>query len=233
MPPALDVLIASCMSHPTVSGYAENESLYYPPNLPLTATLELANHPILDAVRNSLFPNLPVGHHLTVVRDKLELWPKGNGLVVQGRAVDKRVATILVTLPVKFRGGALLIRSADRHEEKFYGRSGKENNQLEWTAFLSDCDYEVQTVRSGCRVTISYAVQLKSFGPGNPQQQEPLITPSDRLLDTLSPVLEMSRKRNIAFHLTSDYGVNPGEVLAGSLVPSVRVHVSAAVVPFR
>ena len=218
MPPALDVLIASCLSHPTVSEY-ENESLYYPPNLPLTATLELANHPILDAVRNTLFPSLPVGHYLTAVRDKLELWPKGNGLVVQNRPLDNRVATILVTLPVKFRGGSLLVRSTDRHEEKFYGRGGK-GGDLEWTAFMSDCEYEIQPVRSGCRLTISYAVQLKSFGPAG-IQPDPLITPSDYFLDLLSPVLNLSRGRKIAFYLTAEYGVNPGDVLAESLVPNV------------
>ena len=220
MPPALDVLIASCLSHPTVSGYAENESLYYPPNLPLTATIELANHPILDAVRNSLFPALPVGHYLTAVRDKLELWPKGNGLVVQSRPLDNRVATVLITLPVKFKGGSLVVRSADALEEKFIGR-GHKAADIEWEAFMSDCEYEVQSVRSGCRLTISYAVQLKSFGTG--LQPDPLIAPSDHFLEILSPVLVMSRGRTIAFHLTSEYGVNPGEVLAESLVPNVRL----------
>ncbi|KAH9929112.1 uncharacterized protein BXZ73DRAFT_90526 [Epithele typhae] len=220
MPPALDMLIASCLSHPTADGYAENESLYFPPTLPLTATLELANHPILDAVRNSLFHSLPVGHFLTVVRDKLEIWPKGNGLVVQARAPDSRVATILVTLPVKFRGGSLLVRSTEGREEKFYGRGGK-GADLEWTALIAGCEYEVQPVRAGARITLAYAVHLKSFGTAG-IQPDPLITPSDQFLDMLSPVLNASRGRKIAFYLTADYGVNPGEVVAESLVPSLK-----------
>ncbi|KAH9854550.1 hypothetical protein C2E23DRAFT_867173 [Lenzites betulinus] len=220
MPPALDVLIASCIPHPAASGYAENESLFYPPSLPLTATLELANHPILEAVRNTLFPALPVGHYLTAVRDKLEIWPKGNGITVQTRPLDNRVATVIVTLPVKFRGGTLVVRSLDGMEEKFYGRGGK-GVDLEWAAFLSDCDYEIQPVRSGCRVTISYAVQVKSFGPAG-VQPDPLINPSDQFLDLLSPVLNMSRGRRIAFYLTGEYGVNPGDVLAESLVPNLK-----------
>ncbi|OSD01068.1 hypothetical protein PYCCODRAFT_1413425 [Trametes coccinea BRFM310] len=220
MPPALDTLIAACLPHPSASGYAENETLFYPPSLPLTATLELANHPILEAVRNTLFPALPVGHYLTAVRDKLELWPKGNAITVQSRPLDNRVATVLVTLPVRFRGGSLVVRSVDGMEEKFYGRGGK-GADLEWAAFLSDCDYEIQPVRSGCRMTISYAVQVKSFGPAG-IQPDPLITPSDRFLDLLSPVLNMSRGRRIAFYLTGEYGVNPGEVLAESLVPTLK-----------
>ena len=219
MPPALDMLISSCLPHPSMNGYAENDTLYYPPNLPLTATLELANHPILDAVRNTLFPALPVGHYLTAIRDKLEIWPKGNAITVQSRPLDNRVATILVTLPVKFRGGSLVVRNPAGAEERYYGRGGK-SGDMEWTAFMSDCDYEIQPVRSGCRITISYAVQLKSFGPAG-LQPDPLITPSDQFLDMLSPVLNMSRGRRIAFYLTGEYGVNPGEVLAESLVPSV------------
>ncbi|KAI0752755.1 hypothetical protein C8Q80DRAFT_1303029 [Daedaleopsis nitida] len=210
MPPALDMLISSCLPHPTMNGYAENETLFYPPTLPLTATLELANHPILDAVRNTLFPALPVGHYLTAIRDKLEIWPKGNGVTVQSRPLDNRVATILVTLPV----------NPDGAEERFYGRGGK-GGDLEWTAFLSDCDYEIQPVRSGCRMTISYAVQVKSFGPAG-IQPDPLISPSDQFLDMLSPVLNLSRGRTIAFYLTGEYGVNPGEVLAESLVPNLK-----------
>ncbi|KAI0649899.1 hypothetical protein C8Q79DRAFT_997888 [Trametes meyenii] len=220
MPPALDVLIASCLPHPSASGYAENETLFYPPGLPLTATLELANHPILEAVRNTLFPALPVGHYLTAIRDKLEIWPKGNGITIQSRPLDNRVATVLVTLPVKFRGGSLVVRSLDGMEEKFYGRGGK-GGDLEWAAFMSDCDYEIQPVRSGCRITISYAVQVKSFGPAG-IQPDPLINPSDHFLDLLSPVLNMSRGRRIAFYLTGEYGVNPGEVLAESLVPNLK-----------
>lgn len=228
MPPALDVLIAACQPHLPRVGvdeylYQENESLYYPANLPLTTTLEMANHPILDAVRNTLFPSLPTGHYLTAIRDKLEICLKGNNTPVQPRPNDNRVATIVVTLPVRFRGGALVVRNMEGTEERFYGRGGK-SGDMEWTAFMSDCDSGVETVQKGCRVSISYGVQLKTFGPSglNP---DPLITPSDQFLDTLSPILNASRGRRIAFYLTGEYGVNPGEVLAESLVPYVsRLH---------
>ena len=224
MPPALDVLIASCVPHAQRSEYAETETLFYPPNLPLTATLELANHPILEAVRNTLFPALPVGHYLTALRDKLEVWPSGNAPLIQPRPIDNRVATVLITLPVKFKGGVLVVRGTDGLEERFHGRGGRPGD-LEWTAFMSDCEYEIQTVRSGCRVTISYAVQVHSFGPAG-IQPSPLISPSDAFLDHLSPVLNMSRRRSIAFYLTGEYGVNPGEVVAESLVPNVSPRVS-------
>jgi hypothetical protein len=223
MPPSLDVLIGACRPH-SVSGledFSEHESLFYPPHLPLTTTLEIANHPILEAIRSTLFPTLPTGHYLTAIRDKLQIWLKGSGMRAPKRPTDMRVATVLVTLPVRFRGGDLVVRSPDGHEEKYHGRQGKPGD-MEWTAFMADCDHEIEPVTKGCRMTISYAVHLRSFGPAA-IQPDPLITPSDRFLDQLSPVLNLSRGRKIAFHLTCEYGVNPGEALAESLVPYVSV----------
>ncbi len=82
MPPALDVLIAASRPHSPagLEEFSEHESLFYPPHLPLTTNLEIANHPILDAVRTTLFPTLPTGHYLTVLRDKLQIWLTGSGM---------------------------------------------------------------------------------------------------------------------------------------------------------
>lgn len=236
LPPALDVLMAACCpcvseiddyNYPTSSS---REAVFYPPNLPLSATLEIANHPILDAVRNTLFSTLPVGHYLTAVRDKLEIVPKGGIMTPQPKAMDSRVATIIVTLPVRYRGGALVVRDIEGNEETYRGggRSGSGSHggigvgHLEWTAFLASSDYEVEEVTKGCRLTIAYAVFLRTFGPSG-LQPDPLITPSDRFLDLIAPILNVCRGRKIAFYLSGEYGVNPAEVLADSLVPHVRL----------
>lgn len=221
VPPALDVLISSCRPHSPsgLEDFSQHESLFYPPKLPLTATLEIANHPILDAVRNTLFPSLPVGHYLVSMRDKLEIWLPGGGMKPHRRPNDSRVATLFVTLPVRFRGGALVVRNQEGAEENFHGRGGKAGD-MEWTAFMADCDHEIQPVSKGCRLTISYAVHLRTFGTAG-ICPDPLISPSDQLLDMVCPVLNMSRGRKIAFYLSGDYGVNPADVLADSLVPRV------------
>lgn len=222
-PPALDVLIAACRPHQTsdLNDYSDNESLFYPPNLPLTTSLEIANHPILDAIRSALFPLLPQGHYLTVVRDKLEVVDSGGRMGIQSRALrnDGRVATVSVTLPVRFRGGTMIVRDPEGHEEKFYGRGGK-TGDMEWVAFSADCEYEVEPVQKGCRLTMFYGIYPKTYGPSG--VTEPLINPSDDFLDLLSPVLNFSRGRKIAFNITNDYGVNPSEVLADSLVPILK-----------
>lgn len=230
LPPALDVLIAACIPHVAeledYSSYSSpgRESLFYPPNLPLSATLEIANHPILDAVRTTLFSTVPVGHYLTALRDRLEVVQKGGRMIPQPKPLDGRVATIIVTLPVRYRGGALVVRDIDENEEIYHGggRGGAIGvGHLEWTAILADCDYEVEEVTKGCRVTLSYAVYLRTFGPSG-VQPDPLITPSDRFLDLVAPVLNVCRGRKIAFYLTGEYGVNPADVLAESLVPYLK-----------
>lgn len=221
MPPSLEVLIGACRPHSPsgLEDFSEHESLFYPPHLPLTATLEIANHPILEAVRNTLFPTLPSGHYLMAMRDKLQVWLTGSGMRAQPRPNDMRVATLMVTLPVRFKGGDLVVRHADGGEEKYHGRGGRPGD-MEWTAFMADCDHEIEPVTRGCRITISYAIHVKTFGPAA-IQPDPLITPSDVFLDMLSPVLNMSRGRRIAFHLTSEYGISPADALAESLVPHV------------
>lgn len=132
---------------------------------------------------------------------------------------EGKVATIIVTLPVRFRGGALIVHDFEGNEEKYYGRGGKPGD-LEWTAFLSDCDHEVETVQRGVRLTIAYDVFLRTFGP-SPSPSQSLMLPSDRFLDLISPILNQCRGQTIAFYLREQYGFSPADVLAESLVPYV------------
>lgn len=174
---------------------------------------------MLDAIRTTLLPALPVGHYLTTAPDHLQLVSAGARMSPLAAPTDGRVATLLVTLPVRFRGGATLVRSPDRREELFPGSGGR-GAELAWVALLGDCEYEVEPVRRGCRVAMSYAVHMRSYGPAG-IQPNPLIVPSDNLLDALAPVLHMSRGRRVGFYLMNDYGVDPAEMLADSIVPHV------------
>ncbi|KNZ71697.1 hypothetical protein J132_07609 [Termitomyces sp. J132] len=222
LPPPLEVLIATSRPHHTSDfvAYPNRSSLIYPSDLPINFSLDLANHPILDAVRNTLFPNLPDGNYLSTVRDKLEIVNAGSRLNLQPHSLrqDGRTATIIVTLPSRFEGGALIVHNPQGLQETYLGRSGR-IDEIEWTAFLPDCGYEVDTVQRGCRISISYGVFVRSFGPS---ASEPLIRPSDEYLDRLGSILNLSRGRRIAFHLEFDYSINPAESLAESVVPLLR-----------
>ena len=140
-------------------------------------------------------------------------------MAAQGIPGDMRVATVMLTLPVRFRGGAFFVTSPEGQVERFQGRSGK-SGHIDWVAYLSDCTTEVEPVQKGCRITISYAVHLRTFGPAG-VSPDPLITPSEYLLDNLAQVFNVMRGRTIAFYLTGDYNVSPADVLAESLVPVV------------
>jgi hypothetical protein len=173
----------------------------------------------MDAVRNALLPLLPSGHYLTAMRGILEVIDTGARMLPQRPSMrnDGRVATIQITLPVRFCGGSLVVKDTNGSEERYIDQSGK-NGHIEWTAFLADCEYEVQTVHKGCKLSISYGIYPRTFGP----QVDPLILPSDDFLDIFSPILNAMRGRKIAFYLSHHYDVDPAEVLADSLVPSVR-----------
>lgn len=132
---------------------------------------------------------------------------------------EGKVSTLIVTLPVRFRGGALVIHDFDGNREKFYGRGGK-SADMEWTAFLAECDHEVETVQKGCRMTMSYSIYLKTVGP-TAEAADLLVVPSDRFLDTVSPILNICRGQWIAFYLTEDYTASPSDTLAESIAPEV------------
>ena len=136
---------------------------------------------------------------------------------------EGKVATIIVTLPVRFRGGALTVHDFEGNEEKYYGRGGKPGS-LEWTAFLADCDHEIETVKRGVRLMITYTVFMRTFGP-SPSPSESLMLPSEHFLDLICPVLNASRGQTIAFYLREQYGFSPAEVLAETLVPHVSTNI--------
>lgn len=105
--------------------------------------------------------------------------------------------------------------------------AGGGGGDMEWTAFLSDCEYQVEPVVRGCRMMISYAVFSRTFGGGGAVGggfAPTLISPGDGFTELLSPVLNMSRGRRIGFFIQGDYGVDPSEALADSLVPSVSLY---------
>ena len=224
-PPSLDVLIAACKSHPKAdfSNYGDRGALFFPENLSYTPSFEIANHLILGSVHAALYPQLPLGNHVFAVRNRLDVINSGSHLANHNPALlsnDGRSATIIVTLPVRFRGGDLVVRDSRGHEER-YQRLGEQAGNLDWLAFPADCEYRIETVQKGCCLTLSYGVYLKHFNPSAGAISDALIIPSDGFFDLLAPILNMSRGRSIALYLSYDYIANPAEAIANSIVPQV------------
>jgi len=235
--PALNVLLAACETAPDAFNTGvgipainkHDVPLVWPSHLPFSTTFDLASYPVLDTVRSVLFPKCYPGTYLYAVRDKLEVFLAGSSSVPwrppSSRGADgaKRVATIMLDLPVPYRGGALLVRSPGGEEERF--RSPSQgivgDTSLHWTAYLANCERKVEYVEQGCRMSISYGVYMKAFGPAGPSPN-PLLAPNDTLLDALIPVLNKSRGRTLGIYLTGRYDCAPERILADSLVPSLK-----------
>ncbi|GJJ14707.1 hypothetical protein Clacol_008974 [Clathrus columnatus] len=196
---------------------------------PFSLSFDLANHPIIDTIRSVLFPKLHPGSYLYAVRDKLELFLAGTSSNAsrsppsQGYSGATRVGTIILTLPMLYGGGASLVRNQHGRVERFYSpaQGNPGDTTLHWMAYTADCDHEVDLVEHGCRLIISYRVYMKSFGPAGPSPN-PLLIPNNQLLDALMLVLNLSRRKTLAIHLTGQYTCAPTQLLADSLVPFLK-----------
>jgi hypothetical protein len=68
---------------------------------------------------------------------------------------------------------------------------------------------------------MTYAVFVKSFGPAS-NNPDTLVTPTDQFFSFLSPILNLSRGKTLAFYLSQDYIANPAEAVANSIIPQLK-----------
>lgn len=237
--PAFEALLAECEKIPdeldsntTASTQVrlDKSKRVWPFKRPFSLSFDIANHPIIDTIRSILFPKIYPGSYLYAVRDNLEIFLPGTrsnawrSSPSQGYSGATRVATLILTLPMLYRGGASVVRNLHGSVERFYSpaQNSPGDTTLHWMAFVSDCEHEVEVVEQGCRLIISYGVYMKSFGPAGPIPN-PLLNPNDQLLDALTPVLNLSRGKTLAICLTGQYSCDPTQILADSLVPIVSI----------
>ncbi|HLE71685.1 MAG TPA: 2OG-Fe(II) oxygenase, partial [Vicinamibacteria bacterium] len=72
---------------------------------------------------------------------------------------DDMIATMVVTLPSAFKGGATTI---EHHDEKITYRAV--GGGLTFVAFYADCHHEVRPVAEGYRVVLTYNLRLENDG---------------------------------------------------------------------
>jgi hypothetical protein len=122
---------------------------------------------ILDQVERALSPR----EKLRATLLDVHVYPKGGHFVRHKdtpRDLDV-VGTLVVGLPVPFRGGAL--RVGDGRAEQVFdwgSRSPTERGDRRgapgWAAFHGDVDHRIDEVTSGHRVTLAYALSLAGVG---------------------------------------------------------------------
>jgi hypothetical protein len=115
--------------------------------------------PALDEIGRRL--GLPDGRRLTPELHNLLIYEPGQ-FFVSHQDTEKRagmVATLVVILPSKASGGALVVR---HHDEQVVFRGHED--KLTLAGFYADCAHEVRPVRSGYRVVLTYNLMLADGG---------------------------------------------------------------------
>lgn len=93
--------------------------------------------------------------------------PRGHFVAHKDTPRDPSVfATLVVCLPLRFSGGKLIVEQESQAifdwETSFYSRREADDTRLRWAAFFGDVDHRIQTVTSGCRVTLTYELRRAS-----------------------------------------------------------------------
>jgi hypothetical protein len=233
-PPAFNAFLAACepsippIGKGSIFDPPSRQSLVYPSSYPFALSLDLATHPVLDTIRTILFPNMQQGQHLTAVRDRLEVFGSGQYYRMHQECdprTSEAVGTIIVTLPVRFNGGSLVVRKGGLAEKLACKASNPQ--EVEWCAFTSDCEHEIRQVKQGYRMwaaflsalvcrspltllarlsrNLTYNLYMRSYGPAG-TSSNPLVNPQDGLLDALVGVLNHARGTRLGFYLSHDYG---------------------------
>ncbi len=130
-----------------------------PEQISLSGSFQQTIEDLLPAVASGL--GLPAGE-LKAELYKLLIYDKG-GQFDWHRDAEKQkgmVASMIVVLPSKFRGGLLSLRnSGGRVSYRF--EKAKSESAIEYVAFYADCEHSVSRVDSGVRVCLTYNLILK------------------------------------------------------------------------
>jgi hypothetical protein len=72
---------------------------------------------------------------------------------------DSVLGTLIVTLPQDFTGGDLLVQHEGNVCRYPPLRTIDLEDSIQWTAFLLDCDHEIEKVTSGARITLTFTLR--------------------------------------------------------------------------
>ncbi|KUJ13011.1 uncharacterized protein LY89DRAFT_592152, partial [Mollisia scopiformis] len=85
--------------------------------------------------------------------------------------------TLIVCLPYSHEGGQLFVYHKRYNSAFDWSQQDEDSNTIQWTAFYSDCEYEIGPVKSGHCITLTYNLYL-SERVGGLLQRNPSIDPT-------------------------------------------------------
>ncbi|KAL4969935.1 2OG-Fe(II) oxygenase [Aspergillus stella-maris] len=123
-----------------------------------------ADYGILENIGQVLLPNISnetdneLGFRkITAELYKLNVYSSPSGHFkkhVDTPRAENQIGSLVVCLPSAFTGGKL---SVEHHGQKIeFDWAEKSNNTIQWAAFYSDCEHEIETITGGDRVTLTY-----------------------------------------------------------------------------
>lgn len=118
----------------------------------------------LEGVLATVFGELhmPEGSRLTAHLHNLLIYERGQFFSAHqdSEKMDGMVATLVVLLPSKFSGGALVI---DQHgDKKTFENPVHHSENLNIMAFYADCHHSVEKVTAGYRIALTYNLVLEN-----------------------------------------------------------------------
>ena len=124
----------------------------------LTTSFEISNTSILSDIETLLVPNRSIRAEI----HKLNIYTGPNGHFkphLDTPRSGEMLGSLVVCLPTKFSGGALVTRHLGQEVVFDWSHSfqGSDCNQnIQWAAFFSDVEHEILPVTSGHRITLTY-----------------------------------------------------------------------------
>ncbi|OJJ67117.1 hypothetical protein ASPBRDRAFT_78662 [Aspergillus brasiliensis CBS 101740] len=76
---------------------------------------------------------------------------------------EHQIGSLVVCLPCQFAGGNLTVQH--HGQETNFDWSRQSSSSIQWAAFYSDCEHEIETVSSGHRITLTYNLYVREM-PG-------------------------------------------------------------------
>ena len=153
----------------------------------LTTSFEISNTSILSDIETLLVPNRSIRAEI----HKLNIYTGPNGHFkphLDTPRSGEMLGSLVVCLPTKFSGGALVTRHLGQEVVFDWSHSFQEsdcNQNIQWAAFFSDVQHEILPVTSGHRITLTYNLYyakerlsaLPVIGPFHHYLQEALKNP--------------------------------------------------------
>ena len=120
--------------------------------------------PVLERKLSVIANRLGLNGKLVAVLDKLLVYGPGQFFASHqdSERADDMVGSLVVLLPSKHQGGALVVQHHD--DRVVLGEAPRGSKELMLIAFYADCQHEVQPVTSGHRIALTYHLHHRAAG---------------------------------------------------------------------